>query len=88
VVEHVGPRRHHLFECAVLAQEVGGEDLDRRRRTLRPDRADHSSEVRSPAVVEVVAVDRGHDHMLEAERRRRRANAGWLGRIERSGIPV
>ena len=33
----------------------------------RPDRADHRSEVRSPAVVEIVAVDRGHDHMLEAE---------------------
>src|SRR6185312_15711518 len=40
VVEYVGPRRHHPFERAVLAQEIRRQDLDRRARTALADRAD------------------------------------------------
>ena len=34
VVEHVRPRRHHHLERAVLAQEIGRQHLDGRRRRL------------------------------------------------------
>ena len=52
--------------------------------------ADHRGEVLCPTVVEVVAVDRGHDHVLEAERRRRRGDAGWFGQgwLGRVGVGV
>ena len=41
--------------------------------------------VRRPAVVEVVAVDRGDDHMREPELGRRLGDMLGLGRIERAG---
>ena len=88
VVEHVGPRRHHGLDRAVLAQEVGREHLDRGRRAARADGADHRREVPRTAVVEIVAVDRGDDHVRKAELRGRLGDVRGLGRIERPGSPV
>ena len=45
-------------------------------------------EMRCAAVGEIVAIDRGDDHMGEAELGGRVGDAGRLGRIERPGSPV
>ncbi len=48
---------------AVLAQEIRRQHLDRGVRAARADRADDGGEVRCPAIVEIVAIDRGDDDM-------------------------
>ncbi len=89
VVEHVGPRRDHRLDRAVLAQEVGRQHLDRGRRAARADGADHRREMRRPAVVEIVAVDRGDDDVREAELRGRLGDVRGLGRHRAApGSPV
>ena len=68
VVEDVGLRRDDGLEGAgAAAQEVGRQDLDRRRRVLAADGADGLGDVLGAAVAEVVAVDRGDDDVVEAE---------------------
>ena len=71
VVEHVGPRRDHFFERAVLAQEIRRQHFDRRRRAARADGADGLREMLGAAVIEIVAIDRGDDDMRQAELGRR-----------------
>ena len=66
VVEHVGLRRHHDFERAVLAQEIRRQDLDGGGRAARADRANGLSEMLGAAIGEIVAVDRGDDDVGEA----------------------
>ncbi len=83
VVEHVRPRFHHAFERALLAQEVGDQHLDGRCRRRVPDGANGGGEMPGAAVVEIVAVDRGHHHMGKAELGHRVADARGLRRIER-----
>src|SRR5437868_115722 len=65
VVEDVRFRRDDKLERAVLAQEIGGEEFDGRGRTTRADRANGASEMRSTAVIEIVAVHRSDDDMGE-----------------------
>ena len=67
VIEHVGRRLHHRFDRALLAQEIGRQNLDRRVGRRRADGAHGSREMRRTAVVEIVAVDRGDHHMGEPE---------------------
>ena len=84
MVEHVGPRRDHFLDRAVLAQEIRREHLDGGCRTARADGADDAGKVGGAAVVEIVAIDRGHDDVLEAKLFRRLGHALWLARVERA----
>ena len=88
VVEHIGAGRDDGLDRAVLAQEIGDQHLDRRVGRGGADRRDRPREMRGAAVVEIVAIDRGHDDMVEAEPRHRVADPLGLVRIERSGRPV
>ena len=67
VIEDIGFCGDDDLECAFLAQEVRGQNLDRRRRGRRPDRPDGASEMVGAAVGEVVAIDRGDDDMGKAQ---------------------
>jgi hypothetical protein len=67
VVEHVGFRCNDRFECADFAQEIRGQDFDRRSGACRADGRNGSREVRSTSVGKVVAIDRGDDHMLQSQ---------------------
>src|SRR5919197_3100634 len=82
VVEYVRLRCDYALVRAVLAQEIGGEHLDGRRWAARTDRANNGGKVRGDAVVEVVAIDRGHHDVLEAELRRRLGHPFRLGLVE------
>ena len=83
VVEHVGLGRDHDLERAGLAQEVGRQDLDGGLRRAGADGVDHVGEMLRAAISEVVAVDRGDDHVLETELLHRLGDAFGLVRIER-----
>ena len=67
VVEDVGPRRHHDFDRAGLAQEIRRQHFDRRAGAHVADGANGLREMLRAAVGQIVAVDRGDHHMLEAE---------------------
>ncbi len=71
MIEDVGLRRHHYLDGALLVQEVGRQHLDGGIGRAPADRLDHAHELHRAAVVEIVAVDRGHHDMGEAELRRR-----------------
>ena len=90
VVEDVGPGRDHLFERAVLAQEIGRQHFDRGCRAACADGADGLREMLRAAVVEIVAIDRGDDDMRQgracavASRDIARARADRAGPASRS----
>ena len=89
VVEHVGPRRDHGLDRAVLAQEIGRQHLDRGLRAARADGADDCGEMRRAAVGEIVAVDRGDDHMGKPELCRRLGDVlGLVAHRAAPGRPV
>src|SRR5205085_552824 len=88
VVEHVGPRRDHLLDCAALAQKIGCEHFDGGRGAASSERADHCGEMRGPTVIEVVAVDRGHDDVLEPKCRGRCGDPLGMARARRSADGV
>ena len=65
VVEDVRPCSEHRSQRLLLdTEEVRGQHLDRRLRQLASQRADGGRVVVGAAVADVVAVDRGHDHVL------------------------
>ena len=82
VIEHVGAGRDHGFERAVLAQEVRGQDLDRRFWRRRADCTDGLGEMPGAAVAEVVAIDGRHDDMLKLQMRDGLCNAPRLVGVE------
>ena len=84
VVEDVGPCCRHRLDRAFLAQKIGREHFDRRDRASRADRANDRGKVSGAAVIEIVAIDRSHDHMLEAELCRCFGDPSGLGAIERA----
>ena len=91
VVEHVGPRRDHLLDRAVLAEEIRRQHLDRGGGAARADGADGLREMLRAAVGEIVAIDRGDHDVGEAELLRRLRDMHGLVRIERarqSGLDV
>ena len=67
VVEHVGLGRNHDLQAPVLAQEVRGQHLDGRCRRARADGADHLREMLRRRRRQIVAVDRGDDHVRQAQ---------------------
>ena len=69
MVEDVGPRIHDDLEAVVRAVEVRDEDLDPHARGSLAHLADGPGEDRCAAVGQVVAGDRGDDHVLEMHRR-------------------
>ena len=81
VVEDVRFGRDHHFQRAGLAQEVRGQDFDGRFRRAGADGRDDLGEMLRPAVLEIVAVDRGDDDVLEARvlRPHRRRCSGSSG---------
>src|SRR5436190_14392869 len=85
VVENIGLRRDDDLDGAVLAQEIGHEHLDRRLWRGGADRGDRLREMSRAAIVEIVAVDRGHDNVVEAKRGDRFADALGLVRVELIG---
>ena len=62
-------------------RKSGREELDRAVRQLRLQGTGHGREVAGTAVLDVVAVDRGDDDVLEAHLRRRLGEAQRLERI-------
>src|SRR5258708_1067868 len=85
MVEDVRLGRDDPLDRAVLAQEIGHQHLDRRIRGGGADRRDGPREMAGAAIVEIVAVDRGHNDVLEAERGDRLPDPRWLVRIEQIG---
>ena len=83
VVEHVGLCRDDDLQRAVLAQEVGRQDFDRRCRRRRADGANNLRKMLGAAVVEIVAVDRGDDDMGQAHLLHRIGDARRLVVVER-----
>jgi len=63
VVEHVGFRRDDDLDRAVLAQEIGREDFDRRVGSVPANGGDGVGEMLRAAVGEIVTVDRGNDNV-------------------------
>ena len=57
VIEHIGRRREHRLERAVLAQEVRRQHLDGHRRRGLAQRRDDAGEVHRAAVGEIVPID-------------------------------
>ena len=91
VVEHVGAGGDHDLRRAGLAEEVGGQDFDRRVGRGLAEGDNGRGDVLGAAVGEVIAVDAGDDDVAEAEfgygvlqrgwvHQRR---AGWAGRCGR-----
>ena len=85
VVEDVGLCRRDDLERAFLAQEIRRQDLDRRGRAARADRADGLREMLGAAVGEIVAVDRSDHDMGKPKLEGGFRDMLRLGRIERAG---
>ena len=68
VVEHVRPRLDHRFERRGRAfQEIRRQHFDRRLRRLAPHRPDRLGDMLGPAILKVIAVDRGDHHMVQPQ---------------------
>ena len=77
------------LERVAVALEVGDQDLDGAAGHAPADRADRRREMRGAAVGQVVAVDRGHDGVREAELRARpRPRARAPPGRARPGVPL
>ncbi len=83
VVEHIGAGIDHLVGGVALAHEIRRQDLDRGGGRLGADGPHHRGEVGRASVVQVVAVDRGDDHVLEAHLANRPRHPLRLSGIER-----
>ena len=84
VAEDLRSRAEHGRERPLLvAEEVGRQELDRAVRQLRLQRPGHGREVAGTSVVDVVAIDRGDDDVLEAHLRSSLREAQRLERIGR-----
>ena len=89
VVEDLGARADHRRERLLLdPEEVRRQDLDRRRRELRLDRADRRRVMGGAAVGDVVAVDRRHDDVLQLHLRGGLRDAQRLERVGRRVRPA
>ena len=73
----------HRFDGAGLVAEVRGEDLDGGAGRGLADARDRTHELGGPAVVEIVAVHRGDDHVVEAEGGDRSREFRRLARVHR-----
>ncbi len=88
MVEHVRLGRDHRFERAVaLLEEIGRQHLDGSGGCRGPDRANRGRDMRGAAVGQVVAIHRGHDHMLKPERGNGVRHMLRLGLVERPRQP-
>jgi hypothetical protein len=85
VVEHVRLRRNNGLERPVFAQKVGGQHLSRCAGRTATDRGDGASEMLGAAVIEIIAIDGGDDHVREAQRRHGFADALGFMRVEQIG---
>ena len=68
VVEHVGPGGGDAIDGARLVAEIGRQHFDGGAGRQRPHPLDAGDELEGAAIVEIVAVDRGDDDMLQAHR--------------------
>ena len=84
VIEDVGPGFDDLLERAILAQEIGRQHFDRRRRRGAADGADDLRKMCRTAIVEIVAVDRGDDRMRQTHAGDGVGHLLGLVRIERT----
>ncbi len=85
VVVDVGPGGDDRLDRTRLAQEVGGQDLDRRARATGPDRLDAAHELEGAAVRQIVAVDRGDHDVRQAHRGHDLGQVRRLVRVDRQG---
>ena len=83
VVEDIRARRRDQAPRRALAQEIGGQHLDRGVRRAGANGADHGGEMRRAAIGEIVAIDRGDDDMAEPEPHDRVRDPRRLIAIER-----
>ena len=84
VVEHIRPRLDHLFQGAGRAfQEIGRQNFNRGARCAVTDGADGLGEVFGPAIVQIVAVHRGDDHMFQTQLADRMGHLARLKRVQR-----
>ena len=73
------------LDRALLAQEIGGQHLDRGSGRSTADRSDRARKMAGSAIIEIVAVDRSHDDMGQPEGCNRLGNALGLLRVEQVG---
>ena len=85
VVEHVRLGSDDGFERSLLAQKIGGQNLDCRARSSCADGCDSPGELPGPAIIEVVAIDRGDYDVGEAEGGDSLGDAPRLVRVEQIG---
>ena len=85
VVEDLGPRLEHRAQGLAVALEVGDEHLDPRPGQRASHGAHGVREVGGAAVGEVVAVDRGQDHVAQAHPRRGLRHARGLRGVRGQG---
>src|SRR5438067_11708190 len=85
VVEHVGLRRHYGLDRALLAQEIRDQHLDRRLRRGGADGPNRRGEMAGAAIVEIIAIHRGHDNVVEPELAYRLPDPLRLMRVELVG---
>jgi hypothetical protein len=87
VIVDVRPGVDDLLERARLAQEIGGQNLDRGLGRGASDRLDAAHELEGATVRKVVPVDRGDHDVLEAELTQRLGEVLGFVRIDGAGQP-
>src|SRR4029078_8112205 len=87
MVEYVGLFLENNFQRAVLPQKIGGEHLDCRLRAACTDSTDGVGKMPRPTAGEVIAIDRSHDDVSEAELGSRLGDMDRLALIEFTGPP-
>ena len=87
VVVDVGSGIDDLCHRAFLAQEVGGQDLDRGRGRGFADRLDAAHELEGATVRQIIAVDRGDHDVPETELAERLGEMPGLVGVDRTRPP-
>src|SRR6266851_4635281 len=84
VIVNIDWRADDDIDALERSLKIRHQHFDARRRWQGLDRAGSRREVRGATIGKVVAIDRGHNNVLEAEFRDRFGNPQWLIGIERT----
>src|ERR1700704_883885 len=84
VVEDVRLGVNDDFQCAVLAQKVGRQDLDGRLGTTLADRPNGVGKMAGSTIGQIVAINRRNNDVRKAELSGRISDMSGLTRIQRS----
>src|SRR5205814_9918196 len=81
VVENIRFSRDDGFELPLLMQKIVGQNFNCRRRSGASNRGDRARKMSYPAIIEIVAIDRGDDDVRQPECCRCRGDALRLVRV-------